>query len=244
VDKRIVYGIHSVSQLLRDESAQVQRIYLQDDVGGKRLARMQQALEAHTSIIQRVAARKLHELTGTEKHQGVAALVVAAPPMDEAAAELYLEALADPLIIVLDGVQDPRNFGSILRTANGAGADLVVIGRNRNVGFTPAVSKVAAGAAEVQPVAQVANLARFLGMLKSRGIWIVGAADSAEKSLFDSDLTGGVALVLGSEGEGLRRLTAERCDFVVRLPMAGVVESLNVAVAAGILLYEALRQRA
>ena len=244
MDKRIVYGIHSVSQLLRDDSARVQRIYLQDDVGDKRLARMRQILEAHESIIQRVAARKLHDLTGTEKHQGVAALVVATPPMDEAAAEIYLETVSDPLIIVLDGVQDPRNFGSILRTANGAGTDLVVIGRNRNVGFTPAVSKVAAGAAEVQPVAQVANLARFLGTLKAQGIWVVGTAALAEQSLFDADLTGGIALVLGSEGEGLRRLTRERCDYVVRLPMAGVVESLNVAVSAGVLLYEALRQRA
>jgi 23S rRNA (guanosine2251-2'-O)-methyltransferase len=147
------------------------------------------------------------------------------------------------MLLVLDGIQDPRNFGACLRTADAAGVDLVVTARNRNVGFTPAVSKVASGAAEVQPAAQVGNLVRFLDTLKDQGLWIVGADETAVDTLFDIDLNRSVAIVLGSEGKGLRRLTRERCDMLMRLPMHGAVESLNVSVAAGICLYECLRQR-
>jgi 23S rRNA (guanosine2251-2'-O)-methyltransferase len=243
MSNRVVYGIHSVIQLLHRGAGRVKCVYLQEDLGSKRLGRVREALGRSQVKVQRVDSRRLTELTGSDKHQGVAAHVSAAAPMTETEAADFLESLDNPLVLVLDGVQDPRNFGSILRTADGAGVDLVVIGRNRNVGFTPVVSKVAAGAAEVQPVAEVGNLARFLESLKERAIWIVGASDAAEQSLFDADLTGPVALVLGSEGQGLRRLTRERCDFLVSLPMHGSVESLNVAVAAGVGLFEAVRQR-
>ena len=156
-----------------------------------------------------------------------------------------LAAIERPLVLVLDGVQDPRNFGACLRAADGAGADLVVVARNRNVDLTPVVSKVAAGAAESQAIAQVGNLVRFLESIKEQGLWIVGADAGAGESLYDLDLgTAGTALVLGGEGEGMRRLTRETCDYLVSLPMQGAVSSLNVAVAAGICLYECVRQRA
>jgi 23S rRNA (guanosine2251-2'-O)-methyltransferase len=163
--------------------------------------------------------------------------------MDERHALEYLARLDCPLVLVLDSIQDPRNFGALLRTADAAGVDLVVTARSRNVGLTPVVSKVAAGAAEAQPLAEVANLARFLAKLRDAGLWIIGTDDQADRSLFAANLRVAVALVLGAEGEGLRRLTREHCHQIVALPMHGVVTSLNVAVAAGICLYECRRQR-
>jgi 23S rRNA (guanosine2251-2'-O)-methyltransferase len=148
-----------------------------------------------------------------------------------------------PLVLVLDGVQDPHNLGACLRTADGAGADAVVVPRDRAAGLTPVVRKVAAGAAETVAFSQVTNLARFLRALKEQGLWVVGTDGGAEQLHTAADLKGPLALVLGAEGAGMRRLTREHCDLVVRLPMLGAVESLNVSVAAGIVLYEALRQR-
>jgi len=147
------------------------------------------------------------------------------------------------LVLVLDGVTDPHNLGACLRTADAAGATAVVAPRDRAAGLTPVVRKVAAGAAETVPFAQVTNLARCLRDMKEAGLWIAGAAEDGEKELFDADLTGPLALVMGSEGKGLRRLTRECCDFRLRLPMRGAVASLNVSVAAGVALYEAVRQR-
>ncbi|HHQ15049.1 MAG TPA: 23S rRNA (guanosine(2251)-2'-O)-methyltransferase RlmB, partial [Chromatiales bacterium] len=188
-------------------------------------------------------AGELTRLTGTAKHQGIAARVTAAVMLDEAEARQRVQALDDCLLLVLDGVQDPRNFGACLRTADAAGVDLVVVGRSRNVGITPVVSKVAAGATETQPVASVGNLARFLGWLGEAGVFVAGLAGEATDSLYSADLRGPLALVLGAEARGLRRLTRERCSALFRLPMIGGVESLNVSVAAGVSLYEARRQR-
>ena len=148
-----------------------------------------------------------------------------------------------PLLLVLDGVQDPHNLGACLRSADAVGADAVVVPRDRATGLTPVVRKVAAGAAETVPFVQVTNLARFLRALKEQGVWIVGTDGEAETLHYAADLKGPLALVLGAEGTGMRRLTREHCDVVVKLPMLGAVESLNVSVAAGVLLYEALRQR-
>jgi 23S rRNA (guanosine2251-2'-O)-methyltransferase len=240
---RIVYGIHAVGHLLSRRSERVDHVYIQSDIGARRLGRINEYLEKSDVVVERVDGAALAKLTGTDKHQGVVASVRVMDPLDESEARLFLEKLENPLVLLLDGVQDPRNFGSILRTADAAGVDLVVTGRNRNVSFTPAVSKVAAGAAEIQPVAEVANLVRFMGVLKELGIWIIGTAEGGGQSLFDTDLTGPAALVLGAEGQGLRRLSQQRCDYLVHLPMHGSVESLNVGVAAGICLYEALRQR-
>jgi 23S rRNA (guanosine2251-2'-O)-methyltransferase len=241
VKPRVTYGVQAVRMALAGGRAE--RVYLQAGLGAKRLGRLAEDLARAAVPVSECTAAELRSLTGSEKHQGVAADVRGPGTLTEREVLDLLVTLSAPLLLVLDGVQDPRNFGSILRTADAAGVDLVVTARNRNVAITPVVSKVASGAAEVQPVAEVANLARFLAHVADAGIRIVGTDGTAEKSLFDAELTGAIALVLGAEGEGLRRLTREHCDELVRLPMHGVVESLNVGVAAGICLYEALRQR-
>jgi 23S rRNA (guanosine2251-2'-O)-methyltransferase len=157
--------------------------------------------------------------------------------------ELLDRATTPPLLLVLDAVQDPHNLGACLRTADATGVSAVIVPRDRAAGLSPVVRKVASGAAETVPLIQVVNLARTLRWLKERSIWIVGTDDEAEKSLYQTDLKGPLALVLGAEGTGLRRLTRDHCDALVSIPMRGVVESLNVSVAAGVVLFEAIRQR-
>jgi 23S rRNA (guanosine2251-2'-O)-methyltransferase len=189
-------------------------------------------------------AQELDRLASNERHQGACLHIRALGPLGEGALDELLDrATAPPLLLVLDGVQDPHNLGACLRTADAAGATAVIVPRDRAASLTPTVRKVASGAAETMPLIQVVNLARTLRWLKEREIWIVGADDQASKSLFETKLTGGLALVLGAEGAGLRRLTRENCDVLVAIPMAGAVESLNVSVAAGVLLFEAARQR-
>lgn len=240
--ERLVCGLHPVGRLLRASPESVIDLYVQTDLGRERRARLPESLPP-TLEPQPRSAEELTALAGTPKHQGVVARIRSQGLLTEAAAKDLVYALAEPLLLVLDSVQDPRNFGACLRTADAAGVDLVVIARSRNVGLTPAVSKVAAGAAEVQPVASVGNLARFLEFLGKAGVRVLGADGDAPAGIFETDLTGPLALVLGAEGQGLRRLTRERCDGLVSLPMRGSVESLNVAVAAGVCLYEAIRQR-
>jgi 23S rRNA (guanosine2251-2'-O)-methyltransferase len=240
---RIICGINAVTQLHAARPRLVRRLYLQADLGAERRGRLQDLLAATSCPVTTLPAEALDDLTGGARHQGIAAEVEGGGLLDEAEARRLVAAATAPLILLLDGVQDPRNLGSCLRTANAAGADLVVTGRNRTVAVTPAASKVASGAAELQPLAQVANLVRFMEFLKQSGVWIVGLDADAPASLYARDLTGGIALVLGAEGEGLRRLTREHCDFLASLPMAGPVGSLNVGVAAGVALYESRRQR-
>ena len=218
-------------------------VYLLQDLGRERQSRLADELRSVPVKLERCDSDRLAALTGTDKHQGVAARIAQTAPMNEREARDFVAGLAQPLILILDSVQDPRNFGSCLRTAEAAGADLVVTARNRSVELTPVVSKVASGAAELQPQARVGTLVRFIEFLREQGVWIVGADAAADQSLFALDATGPTALVLGSEGRGLRRLTRERCDQIVRLPMRGAVASLNLSVAAGVCLYECLRQR-
>ena len=241
MERRFVYGLHAVRQALA--RGNVERLYLQADLGPGRLGRLAEYVDAYGGHVERCGSDELARLSGTGKHQGVGALVQSRGPMGEREARDYLAGLDWPLVLVLDSIQDPRNFGALLRTAEGAGVDLVVTARSRNVGLTPVVSKVAAGAAEVQPLAEVANLARFLAVLRDAGVWIIGTDDRAPIGLFDANLCRPLAVVMGAEGEGLRRLTREHCHELVALPMHGVVTSLNVAVAAGICLYECRRQR-
>jgi 23S rRNA (guanosine2251-2'-O)-methyltransferase len=243
MSERIIYGINTVRQALNQHSAGSLRVYIQKGLGEKRLGRFADDLRNKRVTVEHVSSDELESLTGTQKHQGVAAAVEISGPMDDGAALDYLAELENPLILVLDSVEDPRNYGACLRTANGAGADLVVSGRSRGVDITPVVSKVASGAAETQPIARVANLARFLKALQDLNIWIVGTDEDGPATLFETNLTGPIAIVMGAEGTGLRRLTREGCDTLVRLPMNGSVESLNISVAAGICLYEAVRQR-
>ena len=241
--ERIIYGINTVHKALQKQPDQLLRVYLQADLGQKRLARFADELRAETLSIEKVSPEELESITGTSKHQGVAAAMLATGPMDDHQALEYLEGIDDPLILVLDSIEDPRNYGACLRTADAAGVDLVVSGRSRGVDITPVVSKVASGAAETQAIARVANLARFLKALRDINVWIIGTDEDGSATLFESNLTGPLAIVMGAEGKGLRRLTREHCDLLVQLPMRGSVESLNISVAAGVCLYEALRQR-
>lgn len=240
--QRVICGINPVRHALRVRPEAVQAVYLQEGLGAERRRRLADVLSAAPEV-KDLPAAELVRLTGSEGHQGVAAVVGEVRPLAEGEAHALLRRLDRPLLLVLDGLQDPRNFGACLRTADAAGVDLVVVPRSRNVELTPTVSKVAAGAGETQAIVRVGNLARFLADLRDDGVWVVGTDAGATQSIYDVDLRVGVALVLGAEGEGLRRLTRERCDYLVRLPMYGAVESLNVSVAAGICLYEALRQR-
>lgn len=239
---RLIYGLQPVRSVLTRNPASVLHVYVDAALADRRQQRLPELDELATPL-ERVDRATLDRLCAGGAHQGLAARVRVPPPLTEAHAKDLVRELSQPFLLLLDGVQDPRNFGACLRTADAAGIDLVVVGRSRNVGLTPVVSKVAAGAAEVQPVAAVPNLARFMTFLRDAGLFIVGADDAAPADLHSADLRGPLALVLGAEGQGLRRLTQERCDLLVRIPMHGAVESLNVAVAAGVCLYEALRQR-
>lgn len=169
---------------------------------------------------------------------------IAVPSLDEAALQDILEERPAGLYLVLDCVQDPHNLGAILRTADGAGVAAVIAPKDKSVGITETVLRVSVGAAEKVPFIQVTNLARTMKSMKDAGIWFVGTSDQGDRSLYDVDLTGGIAIVMGAEGDGMRRLTGENCDFLVRIPMAGFVPCLNVSVATGVCLYEAVRQRA
>jgi 23S rRNA (guanosine2251-2'-O)-methyltransferase len=190
--------------------------------------------------LMRVPVKRLDGFYGGGRHQGVVARVevTGADSLDDVLAAIS----GPPLLLVLDGVTDPHNLGACLRIANAAGAHAVIAPKDRAAGITPAVSKVASGAAEATPYLMVTNLARTLDELKEREIWVVGADEEAETTLFAADLPKSIAWVLGAEGEGMRRLTRERCDLRVKVPMRGAVQSLNVAVAAGICLYESVRR--
>ncbi len=240
----LVYGLHAVGAVLARRPGDVLRLSIaaaRDDARVRKLREL--AAGCGVKVVAATPAA-LDAETGGAAHQGVVAEVRPSAPLDEnSLLDLLTARDGPPLVLVLDGVSDPHNLGACLRTADAAGATAVVAPRDRAASLTPVVRKVAAGAAETVPFAQVTNLARALRDMKQAGLWICGTAGDGEKSLFEADLTGPLALVMGSEGRGLRRLTRENCDFTVSLPMQGAVGSLNVSVAAGIALYEALRQR-
>lgn len=177
------------------------------------------------------------------KHVRNAPAKIAVRALDEGALDGILDEKECPLLLVLDCVQDPHNLGAILRTADGAGVDAVIAPKDKSVGITETVLRVSVGAAEKVPFIQVTNLARTMKHLQSRGVWLFGTSDKGDKSLYETDFTGPAALVMGAEGEGMRRLTEENCDFLLRIPMKGFVPCLNVSVATGVCLYEILRQR-
>ena len=194
--------------------------------------------------IRQVDRDELDRAAEGANHQGVLAWVSTPAARGENDLDNILDDVGgSPFLLILDGVQDPHNLGACLRTADAAGVHALIAPKDNAVGLTPVACKVASGAAETVPYVQVTNLARTIDALKERGIWLIGTAGEAQSGLFETDLTGPAALVMGSEGKGLRRLTRERCDLLVRLPMLGTVESLNVSVAAGICLFEVLRQR-
>ncbi|MES9945546.1 MAG: 23S rRNA (guanosine(2251)-2'-O)-methyltransferase RlmB [Candidatus Thiodiazotropha sp.] len=242
-DQTWVLGLHAVKSALQRKDGAEELL-----VDSKRQdGRIKEILElAETAGIpcQRIPGRVLDERVHGEKHQGVALRVRQRQTQDEPYLKALLKRLEkQPFLLILDGVQDPHNLGACLRSADGAGVDAIVAPRDRSVALTATVRKVASGAAETVPFIQVSNLARTLKWLKAEGVWLIGTAGEATQTLYEIDLCGALAIVMGGEGKGLRRLTREQCDLLVKLPMAGSVESLNVSVACGISLYEAVRQR-
>jgi len=243
-----VYGIHAVRALLTRHAERVSAVTLAEQRGDPRIAEIQSLAQKAGKAVKRASPASFKQLFGDAVHQGVYADVQPLDPWHEeelvAGITRALEAGgAKPFVLVLDGVQDPHNLGACLRTADACGTLAVVIPKDRAVQMNATVRKVAAGAAETTPLAVVTNLARTLRLLKEAGLWIVGADAEAPKLAHETDLAGPIALVMGAEGAGLRQLTRETCDLLVRLPQQGSVESLNVSVASGMLLYEALRQR-
>jgi 23S rRNA (guanosine2251-2'-O)-methyltransferase len=242
MSRRVLAGFHAVSARLRAAPQSIATIHIDSRRRDGRMQRLKESARAAGVPLVATDPEQLRSLCGDAPHQGVVAL--AAEIEQVLTLEDVLAAVGpDTLLLALDGVTDPRNLGACLRVADAAGVGAVIVPRDRSAGMTPAALKAAAGAAETVPLVDVTNLARALEALDAAGVRIVGATGGADQSLFDLDLTGPVAWVLGAEGTGLRRLTRERCSELARIPLAGTVESLNVSVAAGICLFEAVRQR-
>lgn len=238
-------GIHAVRSAIGHGRNQVQQIWLDQGRRDRRLSELESVAREAGIVPQRVTRKALDEQLPGVNHQGVVAWVSAPSALSEKALfELLGQATQPCMLLVLDGVTDPHNLGACLRSADAAGVLAVITARDRSAGLTPVACKVASGAAESLPFVQVTNLARTLDKLKKdHGMWLVGTAGEAPQTLYQADLNGNLCLVMGAEGKGMRRLTREACDVLVRLPMLGSVESLNVSVATGICLYEAVRQR-
>lgn len=238
---KVIYGFHAVASRLRHHPETIRELYVDVSRKDPRARDFLALAEAAGVPVHAVPAERLNGMAGTSRHQGVVAQV------DAVALRVDLDELVegagqDLLLLVLDGVQDPHNLGACLRVADAMGAHAVVVPRDRAVSLSPTVSKVASGAAETVPYITVTNLARTLRDLKDHAVWVVGTDDQAQEDLFAAQFQRPMAWVLGAEGAGLRRLTRENCDQLVRIPMFGSVESLNVSVAAGICLYETRRR--
>src|SRR6201984_2274186 len=238
-----IFGLHPVRSMLERHPERVLSVRLAERRDDPRVRAIEELARREQRPVERLDAHALKRLLGDVVHQGVAAEITPLAPWGEDELLGALQGATAPLLLALDGVQDPHNLGACLRTADACGALAVIVPRDRAAQLTPAVRKVAAGAAETTPVVTVTNLVRTLKLLKEAGLWIVGADAAAAQPAREVDLTGPVVLVVGAEGSGLRHLTRQNCDFLVSLPQRGAVESLNVSVAAAMLLYEALRQR-
>lgn len=239
---KMIFGFHAVTARLRHDASSVEEIYIDAARHDRRMQDLIQAVKAANVRIIHADDQRLDSMVGTRRHQGVVAKageLSLARNLDE-----LLDAIeGPPLLLILDGITDPHNLGACLRVADGAGAHAVIAPKDRAVGLNATAAKVASGAAETVPYITVTNLARTMRELKERDVWLYGFSDDAEKTLYEAELAGPAALVMGSEGEGMRRLTRENCDVLVSIPMFGSVESLNVSVASGVCLYEARRQR-
>jgi len=242
---KVLFGFHAVGVRLKTAPASIIEIYFDTTRRDQRMRQfLDRARETGVRLIEADSLR-IAKLAGSHGHQGVAARVHAVEQvrsLDGLLEQLEADGRA-PLLLVLDGVTDPHNLGACLRVADGAGAHAVIAPKDHAAGINATVAKVASGAAETMPYFMVTNLARTLNELKERNIWIIGTSDDAPRTLYEADLKGPVALVLGAEGQGMRQLTRKTCDELVSIPMRGAVESLNVSVASGVCLYEALRQR-
>lgn len=239
---KMIFGFHAVTARLRHEASSVEEIYIDAGRHDRRMQDLLAAAKAANVRIIHADEQRLHNMVGTHRHQGVVAKageLSLARNLDE-----LLDAIeGPPLLLLLDGITDPHNLGACLRVADGAGAHAVIAPKDRAVGLNATAAKVASGAAETVPYITVTNLSRTMRELKERDIWLFGTSDDAEKTVYQADFSGSAAIVMGSEGEGMRRLTRENCDALVSIPMFGAVESLNVSVASGVCLFEARRQR-
>jgi 23S rRNA (guanosine2251-2'-O)-methyltransferase len=239
---KMIFGFHAVTARMRHDASSIEEIYIDASRHDRRMQELIRAAEGAKVRIIQADDKRLDGMVGTRRHQGVIAKageLSLARNLDE-----LLDAIeGPPLLLVLDGITDPHNLGACLRVADGAGAHAVIAPKDRAVGLNATAAKVASGAADTVPYITVTNLARTLRELKEREVWITGTTEDAEKTHYEADFAVATAIVMGSEGEGMRRLTRENCDLLVSIPMFGAVESLNVSVASGVCLYEARRQR-
>ena len=241
-EPRVLFGFHAILARLRADPESVLEIFLDETRHDGRIKDLAASAERAGVKVMKVPTRRLDGFYGGGRHQGVVARVEV-KSLGHSLDGILEQAKGPPLLLLLDGVTDPHNLGACLRVANAAGVHAVVAPKDRAAGISAAVSKVASGAAEATPYIMVTNLARTIDELKERNIWIVGTDERAEESLYKANLPESIAWVLGAEGEGMRRLTREKCDLLVRIPMAGEVGSLNVSVAAGVCLFESVRRR-
>jgi 23S rRNA (guanosine2251-2'-O)-methyltransferase len=240
----LIFGLHAIQAALEVPTTRVTEIWLSDERQDARVSDLVAAAKKHGLQPHKISKEELDEMAPDARHQGSIARCKPLGNLDEADLFKVLDELNEPpFLLILDGVQDPHNLGACLRTAEAAGAHAVVAPKDRASGITPTALKVSSGAAERLPFIQVTNLARVLRELQQKGVWLVGTSGESEVTLFEVDLKGGLGIVLGAEGKGIRRLTREHCDQVVYIPMQGGAESLNVSVAAGVCLFEASRQR-
>ena len=239
---QLIYGFHAVTSRLRQQAASIREIYLDQSRGDRRAKDLAQRAAERGVRVMMVDGARLDGMTQHARHQGVVARVEGTALARDV--DTVLDALKEPaLLLILDGITDPHNLGACLRVADAMGVHAVIAPKDRAVGITPMVEKVASGAAATVPLVAVTNLARTMRELKEREVWVIGADQEAERDLYSIKLEGSLAWVLGAEGEGMRRLTRENCDELARIPMLGVVESLNVSVTAGICLAETRRRR-
>lgn len=237
-----IFGLHAVQSFIKHKSELAIQLHYDQRRQDKRLQQLLDLAKRQQVTTVASSSKELDKLTQGERHQG--AVLIAKAETKQTSLEDLLDSLQEPaFLLVLDGVTDPHNLGACLRTADAAGVHAVIFPKDKSSSINATVRKVACGAAEVMPTYPVTNLARTLEQLKQRGIWIVGTAGEAAQKVYDLDLSGAKALVMGAEGPGMRRLTREKCDYLVKLPMAGSVSSLNVSVATGVCLFEMVRQR-
>ena len=239
----VVFGIHAVQALLERDPQRFQQVWILKGRDDRRLQPLITALEAQGIVVQVATRQWLDDKVEGAVHQGIVAQVKPGRQYQEGDLPDLLASIESPLLLILDGVTDPHNLGACLRSADAAGVDAVIVPKDRSAQLNATAKKVACGAAENVPLIRVTNLARTMRLLQEYHVWIIGTAGEATHEIWESKMTGPLALVMGAEGEGMRRLTREHCDDLIKLPMAGSVSSLNVSVATGICLFEAVRQR-
>ncbi|MCK5889475.1 MAG: 23S rRNA (guanosine(2251)-2'-O)-methyltransferase RlmB [Methylococcales bacterium] len=239
-----IYGIHAVQAAVDYSSDKIQRAWVDSQRNDKKHQSLVKSLHKLPCQVENSDRKRLDKMADGKNHQGIVVEIEIPSVHSEDELKHRVKTMEEvPFFLVLDQVQDPHNLGACLRTADAAGVQGIIITKDNASGITPTVCKVACGAAETVPVYQVTNLARTLRWLKDQNIWLMGTSGETEQSIFSADLTLPLAIIMGTEGTGMRRLTEQQCDFLVKIPMVGQVESLNVSVAAGVMIYEAFKQR-